>query len=65
MGDLLKFPNAWRFAQVGPSGRKKDEPATVIILPVVRVERQDGAPSSDLTSGTGSGKRRRPRGSRS
>jgi len=41
------------------------EPAAVIILPVIRVERSPDDPSDNLESGPGASRRRRRRVSRS
>jgi hypothetical protein len=40
MGTILKFPNAGRTACFGRAG-SAEESATVIILPVVRIERYE------------------------
>ena len=39
MGDVLKFPDHGRSARFG--GGSAEESATVIILPVIRIERHD------------------------
>jgi hypothetical protein len=59
MGEVIQFPDD---AGTGRGGRYVDagsEPATVIILPVIRVERDPGDTSVDPTSGRGAGRRRR------
>jgi hypothetical protein len=59
MGEVIRFPEEAE----GRRGRYVDatsEPATVIILPVVRIERDpDG--SGDVEPATGNGRRRRRR----
>lgn len=63
MGEVIRFPED---AGTGRGGRYVDastEPATVIILPVVRIERgPDG--SGDQEPQTGNGRRRRRRAAR-
>lgn len=61
MGTVIHFPEGQRSARNRHEG---DEPAAVIILPVVRIERSPDEPS-DLESGPGAGRRRRRRASRS
>jgi hypothetical protein len=66
MGSVVKFPELSR--AVRDENAVVDQPwsATVIILPVVRIERYYDAPSDGLSvsSGTPSGRRRRRRASR-
>jgi len=66
MGSVVKFPETSRV--VRDENGLTDQPwsATVIILPVVRIERNYDAPSDGLSvgSGTPSGRRRRRRGLR-
>jgi hypothetical protein len=69
MGTLIRFPEqalGMRLEARGGSGR---EPATVIILPVVRIERYGGEPGADAEPATGApsrpGRKRRGRVSRS
>lgn len=63
MGEVIRFPDE---AESGRRGKYVDattEPATVIILPVVRIERDpDG--SGDLAPQVGNGRRRRRRAAR-
>ena len=64
MGTVIHFPEGLRSTRgrlVGPL----EEPADVIILPVVRIERSPDEPSDGLESGPGAGRRRRRRASRS
>ena len=61
MGEVIRFPDE---PVLGRGGGKyvdaNSEPATVIILPVVRIDRKpDGSP--DQEPKTGNGKRRRRR----
>ncbi len=62
MGELIRFPDE---AGLGRGGRYIDansEPATVIILPVVRIDRgPDGSNGIEPDTGNGSGRRRRRR----
>jgi hypothetical protein len=63
MGEVIRFPED---AGTGRGGRYVDastEPATVIILPVVRIERgPDGSDGQEPQ--TGNGRRRRRRAAR-
>ncbi len=62
MGEVIQFPDEAGSARGGKYVDAYTEPATVIILPVIRVERDpDG--SNGLEPGTGStpGRRRRRR----
>jgi hypothetical protein len=60
MGEVIRFPD-----EVSPRGRYVDsttEPATVIILPVIRIDREpDGSNSHEPHTGNSSGRRRRRR----
>ena len=65
MGTIVRFPEGHR-----PAGRYIDantEPASVIILPVVRIERDPDKPSDGFEGGNSAtpGRRRRRRASRS
>ena len=59
MGTVITFPEERRYAR---AGTLLDSPATVIILPVIRIERHD-APSDGLEPDTSpaSGRKRRRR----
>ncbi len=65
MGTLIEFPVGLRLDRdLDRAGQvRQDEPGTVIILPVVRVERSPDGPSDGLESGapTTPGRRRRRR----
>ena len=60
MGEVIRFPD-----EVSPRGKYVDantEPATVIILPVIRIERgPDGSNSLEPDTGNSAGRRRRRR----
>ncbi|MBV8793191.1 MAG: hypothetical protein JO237_14210 [Pseudolabrys sp.] len=63
MGEVIRFPEAAGSARVGRYVDANTEPATVIILPVIRIDRSpDG--SNDAEPKTGNGRRRRRRASR-
>jgi len=65
MGIVIDFPAGQRLAQDGRRG-DAGEPGTVVILPVVRVERAPDTPLDGVESGPrGSGRKRRRRASRS
>ncbi len=60
MGEVIQFPEDAGSAR----GRYIDansEPATVIILPVVRIERNPDGTSDESQSGSSSGRKRRRR----
>ena len=64
MGEIIRFPDG-----VSPRGGKyvdaNTEPATVIILPVIRIERvPDGSNGLEPDSGNNTGRRRRRRAAR-
>ena len=61
MGEIIRFPD-----EVSPRGGKyidaNTEPATVIILPVIRIERgPDGSNGFEPDTGNSTGRRRRRR----
>jgi hypothetical protein len=62
MGEVIQFPDE---AGIGRAGKYVDantEPATVIILPVIRIVRSpDGSIGLEPNTGTPSGRRRRRR----
>jgi hypothetical protein len=63
MGEVIRFPDESSSVRVGKYVCATTEPATVIILPVVRIERNpDG--SDDIAPQTGNGRRRRRRAAR-
>ena len=65
MGTLIRFPDE-RVAN-GERGSGLSAGATIIILPVIRIERGSDEPSGGCEPGTGTtaGRKRRRRGSRS
>jgi len=61
MGQVIQFPDE-AISSRGKFVDAKTEPATVIILPVIRIERgPDGSNGLEPTSGNQSGRRRRRR----
>jgi hypothetical protein len=63
MGEVIRFPDEAGVGRGGKYAGAVTEPATVIILPVVRIERDpDG--SGDFEPHSGSGRRRRRRAAR-
>jgi hypothetical protein len=67
MGIIVQFPDGHRPLGGGRYVDANSEPASVIILPVVRIERNPDEPSDGLDGGSNaaSGRRRRRRSSRS
>jgi hypothetical protein len=67
MGRVVEFPEGRRLIRGGEHIGLQTEPAHIIILPVVRIERHPDEPSDGLEGGAGaaSGRRRRRRASRS
>jgi len=69
MGTLIRFPEQVPTLCTGVADDGRREPATVIILPVVRIERNADETSTDFTPGAGSrarsGRKRRGRATRS
>jgi hypothetical protein len=62
MGEVIQFPDAAGYARAGRYIDAKSEPATVIILPVIRIERvSDGSNGLEPDTGNRSGRRRRRR----
>jgi hypothetical protein len=63
MGEIIRFPD-----EVSSRGKYVDattEPATVIILPVIRIDRDpDGSNGLEPNSGNNPGRRRRRRAAR-
>ena len=59
MGDVIRFPNEASYARAGRYVDATTEPATVIILPVIRVDRTpDGSNDLEPDTGNASGRRR-------
>jgi hypothetical protein len=61
MGTVINFRPAGRAARDSGLMARTSEPAVVIILPVVRIERYDEAPNGRLEPEAGSTARRRRR----
>jgi hypothetical protein len=61
MGTVINFRPAGRAARDSGSMPRASEPAVVIILPVIRIERYDEAPNGSLQPEVGSTARRRRR----
>jgi hypothetical protein len=62
MGQVIQFPDDAGGGRGGRYVDAKTEPATVIILPVIRIERSpDGSNGLEPTGGRQSGRRRRRR----
>lgn len=63
MATIIKFPEERRTARAGVSPITPGETATVIILPVIRIEWHGDGPSGGLVTGGAAGRgRRRPAG---
>ena len=67
MGTVISFPAAARFGRGPRSLAVKPETATVIILPVIRIERytEHDTKGSEPATSPSSRRRRRPRANRS
>jgi hypothetical protein len=61
MGEVIPFPDAANEPHAGRLAASSGEPATVIILPVIRIERDPDGSSRAPQSGSASGRRRRRR----
>ena len=61
MGMVIDFPEAGRIARVSRAMADRAESATVIILPVIRIERYIDDPSGGMEPDAGSTPRRRRR----
>lgn len=60
MGEVIRFPDETAGARGGRFVDAATEPATVIILPVIRIERGgDGSNGFEPHSGNNQGRRRR------
>jgi hypothetical protein len=63
MGLVIRFPLEQRIAQDPGSLVRGTEPAPVVILPVIRIDRHSDGPSGGVAPGSGTGPgrgRRRP-----
>lgn len=65
MGIIVQFPEGHRPVSGGHYVGANSEPASVIILPVVRIERNPDQPSDGLDGGNNATPGRRRRSSRS
>jgi hypothetical protein len=63
MGSVINFPEARRVARDGNAGA--GETATIMILPVVRIERPTDNPPDEATPAASTGRKRRRRARRS
>ncbi len=62
MGDVIQFPAEGSYSRGGRYIDGNSESATVIILPVVRIDRDsDGTNGSEPDTGNSSGRKRRRR----
>ena len=61
MGTVVKFPEASSVADEKRAAADQPWSATVIILPVVRIERHYDVPSNGLSAGSGMSSRRKRR----
>ena len=62
MGQVIRFPDEQGYTRVGRYVDAKTEPATVIILPVIRIDRDpDGDNGLEPHSGNNPGRRKRRR----
>ena len=62
MGEVIRFPDEAGYARGGRYVGATSEPATVIILPVIRIERDpDGSNGLEPHTGNNPGRRRRRR----
>jgi hypothetical protein len=62
MGEVIRFPDEAGFPRGGRYVDATSEPATVIILPVIRIERDpDGSNGLEPNTGNSAGRRRRRR----
>jgi len=62
MGEVIRFPDEASYARGGKYVDATTEPATVIILPVIRIDRDPGgSDGAEPHAGNGAGRRRRRR----
>ncbi len=59
MGEVIQFPEEGSYSRSGRYIDSNSEPATVIILPVIRIDR--GPDGSEPETGNSSGRKRRRR----
>jgi hypothetical protein len=65
MGIVIAFPESRSGCGIRRSNGGQCESATIIILPVIRIERCGDEPSDGLSHGASSGRKRRRRATRS
>ena len=61
MGEVIRFPDDSVAMHASRATAAGGEPATVIILPVIRIERDPDGSEGQTHSGNGAGRRRRRR----
>jgi hypothetical protein len=62
MGEVIRFPEESGYGRGGRYVSASSEPATVIILPVIRIDRgPDGSNGLEPDTGNSTGRRRRRR----
>jgi hypothetical protein len=61
MGEVIQFPDEAGSLRGGRLADANAEPATVIILPVIRIDRDPDGSEGQPHSGNGTGRRRRRR----
>jgi hypothetical protein len=61
MGTVISFPALRRDPRASTSGVRRSQSATIVILPVIRIERYVEPPLFDLEPETSRGPRRRRR----
>jgi hypothetical protein len=54
MGTVITFPDLWRDAPANTGNNGQREPATVVILPVIRIERHGESAQRDVKPGPNS-----------
>lgn len=62
MGTIITFPESRRY---GEGAMVRAEPATIIILPVIRIERFNDDPVDGFDGPSKPGRKRRPRATQS
>lgn len=62
MGTIITFPDSRRYSECA---MVRAEPATIIVLPVLRIEQFNDEPGDSFDGPSKPGRKRRPRASRS
>ncbi len=65
MGTVITFPDARRGCRDSHHGGAQGESATIIILPVIRIDRFNDDPTDGMSEGSSPGRKRRRRATRS